>query len=209
MIRINLGRKSAAAGAGQGKQSLSDKLPDLGHISEVVSDSEGSRTLGVKLAILFLGPIMLLAYQEIVIPEKKAEIKRLRSNLDGLVQKNNQAAGAVEEIKKFETDQEKLQAQILAFTDLSKDRVREVRVMDYIQREIPERVWLQRMEMNNGRLLLVGLATEDTEMTSFMEILQRSAHLRNVSLVRSSEVVLPNLGNLRRFEIACQLEKPE
>lgn len=202
MIKINLAKQSPV------RKKEKNKAP-AGEVTNEVSiiDSELKRGLAVRMVILFIFPVVLFVYQDSVIPEKAATLTKMNRELDELTRKNRDAQAAVEEIKKFEKDQEKLQAQTNTLIALSKDRIKEVRVLDYIQREIPAKVWLTRMDMADGRIQIAGMATADTELTTFMETLQRSAYLKDVNLVKSDDSAVQDIGVVKKFEISCQLER--
>ena len=124
-----------------------------------------------------------------------------------MVQKNEQAKGAVAETKKFKEDQEKLQKQIDTLEGLRKERLREVKVMDNLQKDIPEKVWLTKVDFQETKLVISGLAIADSELTTFMENLSGSVFLHDVALLRSSEQ--PSEGGvLKKFDISCALDLP-
>lgn len=199
MIRVNLAK---ARPASIPSQSLEDAVSE-----EQLVFQDQRRGLVVRLVIIGLFPLGLFLYEDMIIPEKQAVIQRLSLELDEVTRKNQDAAASVDEIKKFEKDQEKLQAQINTLEGLRKDRIKEVRVLDYIQREIPNRVWLTQLELNEDRLQISGIATADMELTTFMDSLQRSAYLSEVNLVRSNEGTHPEYGTVKKFDITCQLER--
>lgn len=209
MIKINLAKefmpkKKGFFGGGGG----APKLESLdAFASEGNQDSELKKALVLRLVLLLMGPILLFLFEEQNLPPKKVRLGQMNNALAELQKTNADAAAAVSEIKKFEKEEEKLKAQILIIENLQKDRLKEVRVMDYIQREIPEKVWLSRMGLNDGKMAIEGLATGDSELTNFMDGLQGSAYLRDVSLIRSNEVTTPDAGVVRKFEISCMLER--
>lgn len=160
-----------------------------------------------KILILFLGPILLLVWEETNIPSIMSDIRKAESELAELTDKNNKAKEAVAEIKKFKKEQENLQAQITAIESLKKDRHREVKILDFIQKDMPERMWLLRVALEDGRISIQGLATTDNELTQFMEMLSKSAFLKEVNLVRSNDFNSPEFGQVKRFEISCLVDK--
>ncbi len=201
MIKVNLAKQVTS----RKKEKNKAVSGEVNEISMV--EAELKRGLLVRFVILLIFPAALWVYQDSVIPEKMAVVSKMNKELDDLTKKNREAQAAVEEIKKFEKDQDKLQQQTNTLIGLSRDRIKEVRVLDYIQREIPAKVWLTRMDLTEGRLQISGMASADTELTTFMETLQRSAYLKDVNLVRSDDATIPDLGVVKRFEISCALER--
>lgn len=203
MIKVNLVNQKAP------KKKKKDKAVSDSEFTGELSAAEGDlkRGLLVRIVILLIIPVGLFLYEDSVLPDKAIRLSKMQADLDELTRKNREAAAAVDEIKKFEKDQEKLQQQTNTLISLSKDRIKEVRVLDYIQREIPAKVWLLRMDLSDGRLQISGMASTDGELTTFMETLQRSAYLKDVNLVRSDDSPLQDFGIVKKFEISCLLER--
>lgn len=200
MIKINL-----AKGRSRGAKNSNDTT-QMAALN--TNDSSAlRRTALTRLAVIILGPIMLLVYEQQAIPELKRENRAKQEQLNQLTAKNTKAAAAVQQTRKFKREQEILQAQIDSIESLKKDRLREVKVLDFLQKDLPEKLWLSRMELNDGKLNIQGMASSDAELTQFMDNLSRSAFLKEVSLVRSSDSTTPEYGAVKRFEISCLMEK--
>lgn len=202
MIKINL------AGAAVSAKSSG---PMAGVDAAFAAEAGAAGTLrsrAVKnLGIILIGPVGLLLYEQVTIPELQSALRARQAESAVLTEKNLKAREAVEQTKKFRKEQALLQAQIDSIESLKKDRLREVRVLDFIQKDIPDRLWLLKMDLNDGKLLIEGLATTDSELTQFMDVLSRSAYLQEVSLVRSTDFSSNEYGRLKRFEISCLMEK--
>lgn len=203
MIKINLAKGRPASKA-------SSASSDSGGVSSGDSIDDGSlRKIAItRFLVIALGPIGLLVYEQILIPDLQAQLVARQAELAEVRDKNERAQEAVTQIKRFKREQEILQAQINSIENLKKDRLREVKILDFLQKDIPERLWLTRMEMTEGRLLLQGMATTDGELTQFMENLSRSAYLKEVSLIRSTDQVTTEFGAVKRFEVSCLMERP-
>lgn len=195
MIRINLAKSSR----GQESQAIAGLGTDTSGSSEI------QRQGLLRLAVLLLCPLALWVYELQLIPDLQSKLASKRNVLESLKQKNEKAKGAVEEIKKFKEDQTKLQKQIDTLEGLRRERLKEVKVMDNLQKDIPEKVWLTKLDFQETKLTLSGLATADTELTLFMETLSKSVFLHEVSLVRSSEQPSEN-GILKKFDISCAID---
>lgn len=207
MIRVNLakgigGKKSGAPLFGMGSGGAEAATTDEGFTTD-----NPTRALLIRFAVIFMGVVLLIVYEQSNVPPLRSKSIALKRQLEEVRAKNQANVDVVNEISRYEKEQEKLQTQINAIEAIKRDRLREVRVLDYIQREIPEKVWLQKMDLLEGKLQITGYATADNELTTFMEGLQRSAYLKEVLLVRSAEVSLQDLGTVKRFEISCSMEK--
>ncbi|MNL16532.1 Fimbrial assembly protein (PilN) [compost metagenome] len=101
-----------------------------------------------------------------------------------------------------------IETRISALEKISKDRQREIRVLDLVQQLIPEKAWLTRLQINPDKVVIQGLALSDFEVSTFLESLTKSVFLMDVNLVSSSESITDGVS-LKRFEISCVLERPE
>jgi type IV pilus assembly protein PilN len=172
------------------------------------SDMAAIRSQAIKnLVFILIGPIALALYEQATLPDLQAKAQAKTVQLSQLAEKNSKAREAVEQTKRFRKEQELLQAQIDSIENLKKDRLREVKVLDLIQKDMPDRLWLVKLELNEGKMQIEGMTTTDSELTLFMDALSRSAYLREVSLIRSTDYATKEYGQLKRFEISCLMEK--
>lgn len=169
-------------------------------------DKDIQKQGAIRLFVLLLVPLAIYLYEMQAIPQLQRKLQSRRGVLTGLKTKNTQAKSAVDEIAKFKEDQTKLQKQIDTLEGLRKERLKEVKILDNLQKDIPDKVWLTKIDLQASKLVLSGLATADAELTTFMENLSRSVFLREVNLVRSSETPSDN-GVLKRFEISAALDQ--
>ena len=100
-----------------------------------------------------------------------------------------------------------LQKQIDTLEGLQRERLREVKILDNLQKDIPEKVWLTRMEFADANLRIAGAATADIEVSTFMDNLGRSVFLKDVSLVKSTNEESER-GIFKVFEILCTIDRP-
>lgn len=198
MIRINLAT-SVPVGTIEGGGEA---------IEGMQGDVSGIQRAGVmRLLVILVAPLILYFYEFQNIPELKSKLQSKSTYLASLTQKNEQAKGAVEEIKKFKEDQSRLQRQIDTLESLQKERLKEVKILDNLQKDIPEKVWLTRLDFQDVNLVIDGVTTSDSELTLFMENLSKSVFLKEVNLVKSSEVP-SDKGLLKKFEIVCVIDRP-
>lgn len=160
----------------------------------------------LRLVILVVLPLALWYYEGQTIPEYAKKKNELAATLEGHRNFNARQARAVQNIKRVKEDEAKLQTRIATLERISKDRYREIKVLDLVQQVIPEKVWLTRLEMNNGKVQLSGYAMSDFEISGFLEVLTKSVYFTEVILQNSSEQTFDNL-NLRKFEIVASTEK--
>ena len=203
MIKINLASSASTKAA----------IPPLGASvggipTDGLVDQEQIRKEALKrLLVIFLGPLGFYAYEMQNIPSKMEVLNSKRQVLTELEAYNEKAAASVAEIKKFKEDEALIEARIAALEKIGKDRLKEVQVMDLLQTVIPEKAWLNRIQINPTSVNIQGTAMSDFEVSSFLDSLTRSVFLIDVNLVSSSEFVQDGV-NFKKFEITCLLERP-
>ncbi|AHZ86918.1 PilN domain-containing protein [Bdellovibrio bacteriovorus] len=200
MIKINLASQASTSGGGSIGASL-------GISSDSFMGADEIRKEALKrLVLLLIGPLALYIYENQNVPGKVAELNSKNQILVELQTYNAKAADSVAEIKKFKEDEALMEARISALEKISKDRQREIRVLDLLQTVIPEKAWLTRVQVNPTRVNIQGLALSDFEVSQFLEALTKSVFLMDVNLVSSSETVTDGVS-LKKFEISCLLER--
>lgn len=204
MIRINLARGLPPIGTGA---SAVEGLDAFEAAAAGEDSSQVDRQGAMRLLMILLVPLALYGYEYMNLPELSAKLRSKNTLLTSLTQKNEQAKGAVEEIKKFKEDQARLQKQIDTLDGLQKERLREVKILDNLQKDIPEKLWLTKIEFQEINLIIAGVTTSDSELTALMENLSKSVFLKEVNLVRSSESQTER-GLVKKFEIVCVLDRP-
>lgn len=201
VIRINLATSQVAAPA-----SFSSSI---GMSGDSFASSDDVRKEALKrIMIILIGPLGLYLYEMQNIPTKQAELASKNQVLQELINYNAKQAASVAEIKKFKEDEVLIETRISALEKISKDRQREIRVMDLIQQLIPEKAWLTRLQINPDRVVIQGLALSDFEVSTFLESLTKSVFLMDVNLVSSSESITDGVS-LKKYEISCVLERVE
>ena len=203
MIQINLAKKKSSAASASPGSGDGGSMPQLDP-----SDMAQIRKAALlRLLVILMGPAALFIYEGQSIPDLQHKLQSKYKQLAEVTEKNQKALEAVNTIKRIKKEQEILQTQIKSIEGLKEDRLREVHILDFIQKDLPEHLWLARMEMNEGRLSIQGMSTTDSELTQFMDTLSKSVYLKEVSLVRSTDFASQELGNLKKFEISCLMEQ--
>lgn len=192
MILINLAPSSQQRGGKGGGTEIS---------FEGGASSDVQKQGAMKLLLVLVPVIALYFYGDMVVSEKRRDLRSKQEYLNSLNEKIDQAKGVVDEIKKFREDKARLEIQISTIESLTKERLREVKILDAIQTDIPQKTWLTKVEIQNDLLTLSGYSAVDADTTSFMEKLSNSIHLKDVNLIKSEENQVAG-GYIKRFEIS-------
>jgi Tfp pilus assembly protein PilN len=197
VIRVNLAKGMPVGNVSSG---MPGEIIDSG-------SAEIRREGGIRFLILLIVPLAMFGWESHLLPDLHSQLASKNKYFQSLMDKNEKAKNAVDEIKKFNEDQARLQKQIDILEGLQKERLLEVKILDNIQKDIPNKVWLNRIELQEAKLVVVGQTTTDSELTLFMENLAKSIFLKDVNLIKSEEFP-SDKGTLKRFDILCGIDKP-
>lgn len=190
MIKINLASKSA---------------PHTNPLEMLDTSEADIRQEALKrLLFLLIGPLAFYIYESQHLPTLRSEQTVKSQELAELTEFNMQQEASVLEIKKFKEDEALIEARIEALEKISRDRQREIKILDLMQTVIPENAWLTSISIESDRLVLKGLALSSFDVSTFLDLLTRSALLIDVNLIGSNEI--NREGNtFQEYEISALL----
>ncbi len=199
MIKVNLAKKS-------GRRSSQDSQTQTFTSAQVMESNLDLQKAGLKkLIILILVPGLMFAWEYFFLPARQEVLNQKISYRDKIRSENLKSKKDVDEIKKYEEEEKKLNAEIAAINQLSKERFREVRILETIQMSKTEKLNLTRLEMAENKLILRGLAINDQEITSFHENLQKSVYFKEITPGVTREKTT-EYGVFKEFEMNLVLE---
>ncbi len=171
MIKINLLKSFNAEGASEGFFS---------------SDDEQKKVLGEflkRLAIVLIGPLALYGYESQIIPEKNAKLSQVQQTLAETRQFNESKSGLADEIRKYEQEQAKINAQMSFIDQIAKDKVNEFRLFQHLQKVTPETIWINKLQFRGAEISIAAETDVPGDISKFMERLSLADFLINVSPV--------------------------
>lgn len=148
-----------------------------------------SKAVLAKIVIIFAIAGALKYHETINIPKLQSELADESQKLEELTNYNNNASSAVAEIKKLQELKNQIEKQIESLDGISKVRVKYVRALDLIQSNIPEKMWFLGLKSNDNVLEAEGISMSDGEISQFLDVMGRSVHFSDVSMLSSEDVV--------------------
>ena len=156
MIKINL--------------SKNKKTAAFTSVSESGFEANPSSSSGlVNLFLIFLIPALLAIYETQTIPAKKIEMQKVNKEKIELQQLNRSAVVARDQIKKLMEQEQKISQQVQTLSSLKIGREKEVRVLDLLQTQIPDQVWLTQIELKERTLRISCYGAKDSDVNTFLE----------------------------------------
>lgn len=201
MIKVNLVR---------------NRVQDSTQAADIVIGDRGneSRSALVKIAFILLFTVGLMMWESQTIRGLNQERARVQSQVNELETQLAAKATEVEGIQDVAKQAEELQDKLKVLKLLSRLRLREVKTLDFMQSKIPEKVWLQkisfeadRTSMDKGKFQFIGSAVSTEDLTDFVKVLEDSAYMMEVIVIKNQEVQGPGrTGSLRDYVFTAEVE---
>ncbi len=175
MIKINLVREGRAVrGAGAAPAAAA-----------AVAAGPGASILhkSLLLAVRALGGLAAGGYwffEKRALQERK-EIVRQRE------EEANKLDAIIKEVETYQKRKDSLQQRIDLINQLKQNQKGPVRIMDQISQDLPDLVWLDRMDISGGRIQLTGRGLNPNAIALFVENVKKDPYFEE-----------PNLGTMQQ-----------
>ena len=116
------------------------------------------------------------------------------------IQKLTVQAGEIEVFKKHKQE---LERKLDIIKDLNNKKAGTVQMLDELSMLIPEKVWIRSLNNTGGKLVLEGLAVDNTVIAEFMKKLQASQQFDEVELILTEQD-----GANVKFVVQCKVQLP-
>lgn len=153
---------------------------------------------GVIIATI-IGCIVWTAYNSSVAAERREQIAERRKELQQLDK-------IIGEVNEFTKKKQELEEKLKIIDQLKKGKTGPVRALDDLATEIPNRVWLTKLEEKGSRVTVDGVAIEHEDVSAFMKALQKSKYFKNIVLGFSKKTSGAGGVTLYEFRITCSVD---
>jgi type IV pilus assembly protein PilN len=126
----------------------------------------------IIVAMLILGVLAAVGYwlwykreladRRQVVEQKTAEAQKLEA--------------IIREVEEYQRRKDSLQQRINLINDLKKNQKGPVRIMDQISRDLPDLVWLDRMDIAGGQVSIAGRGLNPNAIALFIENIKNDAY---------------------------------
>ena len=91
-----------------------------------------------------------------------------------------------DEVNRYRAEKQEIERKLNVISNLEKTRSGQVKVFDEIATRIPERVWLDEMQLKDGVISLSGVSIDAEIVAEFMTSLSASDMFRDVTLTETT-----------------------
>ena len=171
-----------------------------------ISGPTDAKANATKILLMLIWVAGLFTYQKINITSLEGSLARAQMEARDLDQQITQHQAEADQAKKMQKDVEELKHRIKIVKDLSKTRLREIKAIDYIQNNIPDKLWLNSLTIKANHLELFGSTLTDDQLNRFLDSLeQNKASFKNVLLLKAVDQNDSKMGTLKSFEISSDI----
>lgn len=174
MIKINLVREGRAVrGAGAPAAAAAAAAPGASNINNILI-----------LALLVLGALAALGYWFF----QKRELDERKDIVSQRTVEAKKLEAIIKEVEDYQKRKDSLQQRIDLINQLKQNQKGPVRIMDQISKDLPDLVWLDRMDINAGRITLSGRGLNPNAIALFVENVKNDPYFEEPQLGTMAQV---------------------
>lgn len=149
------------------------------------------RELNVGFAFLLVPLVVLLGtlYFHTTVTGK---IKSLQTGIQQANAEVERLKKEIGEVEKFKARKAELQKKVDIISNLQKNRVGPVRHFEALSAAIPEKCWIDKLEIRGEKISVSGVALNNNTVANFMTALAQTGRFRDVVLGSADQAAVSN-----------------
>lgn len=176
MIKINLvreGRAVRGAGAAPSAAAAAAAGPGASNLNNILI-----------IALLLLAGVAALVYWFFM----KSQLDERKETVAQRTVEAKKLEAIIKEVEDYQKRKDSLQQRIDLINQLKLNQKGPVRIMDQISRDLPDLVWLDRMEITGGRITLAGRGLNPNAIALFVENVKNDPYFEEPQLGTMAQV---------------------
>jgi type IV pilus assembly protein PilN len=159
-----------------------------------------SKEIVVLILSVFLLLVLLVIVQWRIDKEKENTIAQISNTKKEITYYKSLIA----EVDKAKVLQKTLQDKLNVINSLKKQKSSPSRVLDELSIDKPEKIQLESLKKEGGKLGIEGIALDDETVANFMTNLRKSKVFKNVDLIVSEQIEQSKI-KLKKFILSCEI----
>jgi type IV pilus assembly protein PilN len=159
-----------------------------------------SKEIVVLILSVFLLLVLLVIVQWRIDKEKENTIAQISNTKKEITYYKSLIA----EVDKAKVLQKTLQDKLNVINSLKKQKSSPSRVLDELSIDKPEKIQLESLKKEGGKLGIEGIALDDETVANFMTNLRKSKVFKNVDLIVSEQIEQSKI-KLKKFVLSCEI----
>jgi type IV pilus assembly protein PilN len=150
--------------------------------------------------LYLLVPILILAGLFFFHRMQTGRVAELQSGIQRANVEVERLRKEIGEVEKFKARKAELQRKVDVIGSLQTGRTGPVRVLDALSDSIPEKCWIEALEIKGGNVKIKGVAASNDTVAGFMTALGQSGRFRDVVLGTAEQTTVTN-RRLVKFDL--------
>jgi type IV pilus assembly protein PilN len=159
-----------------------------------------SKEIVVLILSVFLLLVLLVIVQWRIDKEKENTIAQISNTKKEITYYKSLIA----EVDKAKVLQKTLQDKLNVINSLKKQKSSPSKVLDELSIDKPEKIQLESLKKEGGKLGIEGIALDDETVANFMTNLRKSKVFKNVDLIVSEQIEQSKI-KLKKFILSCEI----
>lgn len=166
----------------------------------------GKRKKRREMDINFLYLVVPLVVLGGLILFHRMETSRIKGLQAGIAKANTEIErlkAEIGEVDKFKARKAELQQKVDIITNLQTGRTLPVKQFEAVSASIPEKCWIEKLEVKSNQIALSGIALNNHTIANFMTALGQSGRFQNVVLGTAEQTTVMGV-KLMKFNLTFQ-----
>ena len=151
--------------------------------------------LMICLLVVILGGIQFYQYRQ------KRDLEQRIQYVEAELRELKKKVG---EVEKYKEAKKELETKLQIIERLEKGKMLVVKLLDGVGETIPEKMWLDDLDLKGGNLSMEGYAVDNETIAAFMKQLERTQSFRSVELVLTEQKEVEGVG-MKHFSLVAAL----
>jgi type IV pilus assembly protein PilN len=114
----------------------------------------------------------------------------------------------LKQVEEFKKTKKEIEQKLDVIRGLHEARSGPVHMLDELATHTPDRIWLSKLSVRNGRMLMEGMSLDNELVALFLTALEESPYFKNVELVETQAKEKDGF-RLNAFEVSALLTSPD
>lgn len=207
MIRVNLLRTTGMSASAPTSNPFGGGAP-TGGTAIISVDSE--KAGGAKLAVILIFPILLYAYEYMTISELEVKKTQVTNEATAIEGKRSAYGDAGPRVEKYKKEKERIDTQLNAIRELTKDRLRVLKTLDTLQTitNTITQVWFNSIKIEGPLVKVAGYSLSDEGLNTLFTALNSSPFFSKL-VPLNQEAAQENGQRVVKFQVEFTIGRGE
>lgn len=206
MIRVNLLRTTGMTASAPTSNPFGGGAG--GGTSLITVDSE--KTAGAKLAVILLFPLLLYGYEYMTLSELETQRTQITNEASAVEGKRSAYGDAGPRVEKYKKEKERIDTQLNAIRELTKDRLRVLKTLDTLQTitNTITQVWFDSIKIDGPVVNVAGYSLTDEGLSTLFSSLNNSPFFSKLVPLKQ-EAAQENGQRVVKFQVEFTIGRGE